>query len=47
METLGYILSGAAFFLWIGAVMIAVVSSPRQTQRETGAPTVGYRWRFE
>jgi hypothetical protein len=46
METLAYVLSGAAFFLWIGAVMIAVVNSPRQTQRETDAPA-GYRWRFE
>jgi len=54
METLAYLLSGAAFFIWIAGVMAAVITvsnSQRESeaamQREPGAPSASHRWQFE
>ena len=51
METLVYALSGAAFFLWIAAVMFAVLNSQRVSEaavkRGADEPSGNYRWQFE
>jgi hypothetical protein len=54
MEMFAHLMSGAAFFLWIAAILAAVVtanspyeSAPEQ-ERKTAEPTgAGYRWQFE
>jgi len=54
METFAYLLSGAAFFLWIAGVVAAVITvsnsqraSEAAMQREPGAPSASPRWQFE
>jgi hypothetical protein len=54
METLAYVLSGAAFFLWLAAIAAALVAnagSQREsepvTRRESDELSPGYRWQFE
>jgi hypothetical protein len=54
METLVQILSGAAFFLWIAAILAAVVTanspyeSTAEQEHKAAEPTgASYRWQFE
>jgi hypothetical protein len=44
MEIFTDLLSGTAFFLWIAAIVVAVLSSP---QGEADAAAPGHRLRFE